>query len=67
VALQAQRYLAAMSWAVENIAITENLDDLESLWMAYLINQKNLNESLPQAWDLDPGGMFDAHLHSEDL
>ena len=52
---QAQRLLAAMSLAVEHIAMTEDPDDLESLWMAYVTNQKSLDEILPEVWEAGHG------------
>ena len=53
---QATRYLAAMSLAIGQVALTDERESLLSLWMGYYTNLKNLEQLIPTRWEFPPNG-----------
>ncbi len=51
---QAARYLAAMSLAIEQVALTHDTESLVSLWTGYRTNLKNLEQLVPPTWEPPP-------------
>ena len=55
---QANRYLTAMSLAIEQIALTDDKESLVSLWMGYYTNLKNLGQLISPPWGPPPDSAF---------
>ncbi len=51
---RAGRHLAAMSLAIEQVALTHDFESRVSLWMGYYTNLKNLEQIVPPVWEPPP-------------
>lgn len=65
VADQALRYLAAMSLAIEQVALTDDAESLVSLWMGYYTNLKNLELLIPPAREPPPDSGIAGELRDD--